>query len=376
MKIAIVTHAFVENDGQGRVNFEVVRGLSAAAHEVTLIAAKVAPALLALPNVRWVEISHGPLPTNLLRNAWFSFGAARALAKLRGQVDLTMANGAITSVPVDVNAVHFVHSGWSASPYYDAGHGLRGLYQRLYTFVNATLEKRAFRRARHIIAVSGQVADEIVTLGISCDKITAIANGVDTDMFTPSSEDVAALDLPLGNMRALFVGDIVSRRKGLDTILAALPGIENLSLIVVGRTRNSPYPNEVIAAGLSDRVTFLDFRRDIPAIMRACDVFVFPSRYEACSLVLFEALGSGLPVITARTTGGAEFLDEAASIKLNDPEDVRALHAALKTLAAEPVLRAQMAERARACARSLTWERMAAQYIALFEDILAQKRAE
>lgn len=376
MKIAIVTHAFVENDGQGRVNFEVVRGLCAAGHEVTLIAAKVAPALLALPNVHWIEISHGPLPTNLLRNAWFSFGAARALEKLRGQVDLTVANGAITSAPVAVNAVHFVHSGWAASPYYDAGHGLRGIYQRLYTFVNATLEKRAFRRARHIIAVSGQVADEIAALNIPRAKITAIANGVDTDIFTPNSTDIASLNLPQGNVRALFVGDIMTRRKGLDTILAALPGIEDLSLVVVGRTQNSPYPKEVVAAGLSDRVTFLDFRRDIPAIMRACDVFVFPSRYEACSLVLLEALASGLPVITARTTGGAEFLDEAASIKLNDPEDIPALHAALERLATDPALRTQMAEQARACALSLTWEKMASQYIELFENNLAQKRAK
>lgn len=376
MKIAIVTHAFVEHDGQGRVNFEVVRGLCAAGHEVTLIAATAAPTLLALPNVHWIEISHGALPTNLLRNAWFSFGAARALEKLRGQVDLMVANGAITSAPVDVNAVHFVHSGWAASPYYDAGRGLRGLYQRLYTAVNAALEKRAFRRARHIIAVSVQVADEIATHGIPRAKITAIANGVDTDIFTPYGTDIAALDIPHDTVRALFVGDIVSRRKGLDTILTAMSSIENLSLVVVGRTQNSPYPKEVIAAGLSDRVTFLDFRRDIPAIMRACDIFVFPSRYETFGLVILEALASGLPVITARTAGIVDMLDDDVCYKLNDPEDIPALHAALKRLAADPAFRAQMSERARACALSLTWDKMAAQYIELFENSLAQKRAK
>jgi len=375
MKVAIVTHSFVENDGQGRVNLEVVRGLVAANHEVELIAAKVAPELLAMPGVHWTPVSHGPLPTNLLRNAWFSRRAARELRRMRGTVDLTMANGAITSAAVDVNAVHFVHGGWAASPYYEPGRGLRGVYQRLYTWMNERLELQAFARCSRIIAVSGQVADEIVALGVPREKIETVPNGVDTNVFYPQAEKVSDLGLPAGQVRALFVGDIVSRRKGLDTVLAALPGVDGLGLVVVGRTEASPYPQEVQAAGLSDRVVFLGFRRDVAAIMRACDFFVFPSRYEPFGLVILEALASGLPVITARTAGIVDLLGDDVCIKLDDPDNVPALHAALQRLTTDPELRLEMGKRARDCALTLTWQTMAEHYVAVFEEVLAQKSA-
>lgn len=373
MKIAIVTHAFVENDGQGRVNLEVVRALSKAGHKVVLIAARIDPNLLSLPGVLWKKVSHGPFPTNLLRNAWFSWQVARVLTELKDNVDITVANGAITSEPVDVNTVHFVHSGWATSPYYDPGKGLRGVYQRIYTWVNSRLERRAFHNAQHIVAVSEQVASEVIALGVPPLKVDIIPNGVDIVRFSPEGER-ASLNIPKGTVRALFVGDIVSRRKGLDTILAAMPGIENLHLIVVGRTEKSPYPEDVVTAGLTKKVTFLGFRRDIPAIMRSCDFFVFPSRYEPFGLVVLEAVSSGLPVITAQNIGAAGVLGNDVCMLLDDPSDVTTIHNLMKRLSADPNLRSQMSERGKSYAVSLTWERMAESYVTLFDEVLTQKR--
>lgn len=314
-------------------------------------------------------MSHGPLPTNLLRNAWFSRGVGRALRGLRGKVDVTVANGAVTLVAADVNAVHFVHGGWMASPYYDPGRGLRGLYQRLYTWVNARAELVAFRRARRIVAVSEQVAGEIANLGIARDKIVSIPNGVDTVAFNPDGQGQPDPALPGAPPRALFVGDLMSRRKGLDIVLSAMHRVDGFNLIVVGRTEGSPYPGEVKAAGLEDRVFFTGFRRDIPEIMRACDMFVFPSRYEACSLVLLEALASGLPVITCHTTGGSELMGDSESIKLADPDDIGGLEAGLRALIENPSRRQEMSRNARKRAEQLDWQTMGARYAELLCDM-------
>lgn len=373
MKILIVTHTVSENDGQGKVNLEVAKGAAMAGHEVHIVAAHVAPEILALPGISWTRVSHGPLPSNLLRYAWFAQASARAVEERRGWADITMANGAVTNAPVDINAVHFVHSGWMASPYYEVGAGLRGMYHRVYSWVNSRLERRAFRNARLIVPVSDQVADEVRAIGVPDEKIAVIPNGVDTEIFTPVGTEAQMPQSGAGRLQALFVGDIVSSRKGLDSILAALDGVPEIDLVVVGRLDGSPYPEIVRASGLEDRVHFLDFRTDVADIMRACDFFVFPSRYEPCGLVVLEAIASGLPVITSRNVGAAKLLDEDCARIFDDPDNVQALRNCLESLASDRKSLVSMGEAAREKALSLTWVDLSRQYLNAFEHVLSAK---
>jgi glycosyltransferase involved in cell wall biosynthesis len=126
--------------------------------------------------------------------------------------------------------------------------------------------------------------------------------------------------------------------------------------------------------GLNERVHFVGFRRDIPEIMRSVDLFIFPSRYEACSLVLLEALASGLPVITATATGGAELVTPECGIVLPDSDDIDALATALMSLTREQSLMQQMSQAARSVAEQHSWTTMAQTYVDLFEEL--SKNAE
>jgi glycosyltransferase involved in cell wall biosynthesis len=103
--------------------------------------------------------------------------------------------------------------------------------------------------------------------------------------------------------------------------------------------------------------------------MRASDCFVFPSRYEACALVLVEALASGLPVITARTTGGAEAVGPGAGVVIDDTESVEELTAALQEVSGRSDLLAARRDAARKCALSLTWENIGAEYLKHYADV-------
>jgi len=95
---------------------------------------------------------------------------------------------------------------------------------------------------------------------------------------------------------------------------------------------------------------------------------VFPSRYEACSLALLEALASGLPVVTSRTAGGSEIVKPACGHVLEDAEDAAALAAAVAEFANENNSPARLA--ARAIAEEHSWSKMAAEYVGLFESIV------
>ena len=178
----------------------------------------------------------------------------------------------------------------------------------------------------------------------------------------------AALGLWRDGPVAVFAGDITTPRKNLDSVLKALTGVPGLRLVVVGALERSPYPAMAEQLGLTDRVRFLGYRRDVHAIMRACDFFVFPSRYEAGALVLLEAMASGLPVISAASAGGAELIGTDAGVVLDDSEDQLALAAAMREMRDDPEIRKTRAVSARRIAEHYTWAYMASQYLALFEE--------
>ncbi|MCC5659999.1 glycosyltransferase family 4 protein [Nostoc sp. XA010] len=383
MKLCIVTHKIKKGDGQGRVNYEVAQEAIRRGHELTLLASEVAPELEDNSQVNWIKIPVKGYPTEFVRNFIFAQKSADWLRQHRSEIDLVKVNGAINLAAADVNAVHFVHSSWLRSPVHISRNrrDLYGFYQWLFTAFNARWEKQAFQKAQVVVAVSEKVAQELVNIGVPRSRIRVIINGVDLEEFAPAESVGVAqprhrqkLGLPENVTLALFAGDIRTPRKNLDTVLHALAKVPDLHLAVVGHTQGSPFPELAASLGLSDRVHFVGFRRDIPQIMQAVDLFVFPSRYEACSLVLLEALSSGLPVITATATGGGELVTPECGIVLSDSDDIDALAVALMSLVSNRPLMKQMGKAARFVAEKHSWTTMAQTYVDLFEEL--SKNAE
>ncbi|APR36012.1 glycosyltransferase family 4 protein [Paraburkholderia sp. SOS3] len=374
MRVAIVTHVVRHNDGQGRVNHEIARAALEAGISVTLVASHVAPELLEHPLVRWVPMKIGRWwPTNLLRQQVFALKSAQWLRAHRSEYDVLHVNGFISWTAADVNTAHFVHSGWFASKYYPFGitGGVWSAYQYVYTRVNAMLERWAYRRSRVITAVSQKVAAEIRAIGLTPrNRLDVIYNGVDTRGFAAASGDRAKFRLPAHAFLLLFVGDLRTPRKNLGTVLRALQHLpHHVQIAVAGYLPGSPYPEEARALGIADRVHFLGLVKDMPVLMHSVDAFVFPSRYEAMSLSLLEAMAAGLPVVTARTAGGAEIITPECGIVLDDPDDPRALAGAIGRLADDDDLRRAMGAAAGELAVGFGWARMAEQYIALYRQI-------
>ena len=371
MKLCIITHKVKKGDGQGRVNYEIAKEVVRRGHHLTLLATEVAEELHQSSKVNWISISVKNFPTEFIRNFIFANKSAGWLRNNRSAVDLVKVNGAITTAASDVNAVHFVHSSWLRSPVHISRirRDLYGFYQWLYTALNARWEKQAFQKAKVVVAVSQKVAQELVDIGVPRSHIRVIVNGVDLQEFSPGVADRQKLGLPENVTLALFAGDIRTPRKNLDTVLHALVKVPDLHLAVVGGIEGSPFPQLAASLGLNERVHFLGYRRDIPQIMRAADIFVFPSRYEACTLVLLEALASGLPVITATATGGAELVTPECGVVLADSDDTNALASALLSLVSDRAIRQQMGKAARSIAEQHGWTTMAQTYVNLFEEL-------
>lgn len=371
MKLCIVTRNIMKGDGQSRANYEVTLEAIRRGHHVTLLASGIAPELQQNSQVAWIYIPVKGWPTQLLSSLVFASKSAAWLQKHQSEFDVVQVYGAATGFKADVNTAQFVHSGWLRSPVHISKlrRDLYGTYQWLYTLLNVYWEKKAFRQAKVVVAVSEKIKQELLDIGVPKERIRVIFNGVDIQEFQPGCADREKWGLPAKVPLALFAGDIRTNRKNLDTVLHALVQVPELHLAVVGATEGSPYPQLTEKLGLGKRVHFLGYRRDLSEIMQAVDLFVFPSRYEPFGMVVSEAMATGLPVITAATTGAAEIVTPNCGIVLSNSEDTQALAQALNKLASDPELRRKMGQVGRAIAQQHSWASKAKTYVDLFEEL-------
>jgi glycosyltransferase involved in cell wall biosynthesis len=375
MHISLISHNIKGGDGQGRVNAEITKRCIRKGHEVTLVADDVDPELLEM-GARWIPVHPALQRPILLKVIDFAWRANRVIDQIRNQVDVICANGVVCSRPHDINVAHFVHTAWQASDLHDARtqSGLRGWYQRVFTAFNGLMERRVFAKSKILIAVSERIAAELNDLSTGV-PVTTIPNGVDTWEFRPTvstPEELTRRDeyrelqgLPLQTPVALFAGDLSSSRKNLDTVLKALQINHDWHLVVAGDLNRSSYPNMVRDMGLTDRIDFIGFCQDMPRLMRACDLFVFPSAYEPFALVVLEAMASGLPVVTASTVGAAPLVSNQAGHVLRDPFDAENLARSLSTYS-DPDRRRRAGKAARTIAENNNWSKMADSYISTF----------
>lgn len=370
MRLAVVTHNVVKGDGQGRANYEIVRHALRNGVTVHLIADRIDEDLPA-SGARWIPNQPKTLrQVNLIKVWEFARRANQTLRKIAQDIDLIHGYGYCLDVPHQVNTSQFVHSAWIQSPAHTARQhrNLYGLYQWTYSALNSKWERQAYNNAQTVVAASTTVRQELSGLGIPDAKLRVIWNGADLTEFHPGAVDRAQLGLPEGVPLALFGGDLRTPRKNLDSVLAAFAQAPSVHLAVVGKTENSPFPALAERLGIADRVHFLGFRRDIADVMRGVDFFVFPSRYEAFALVIAEATASGLPIITSKSTGGAEIVTSESGIVVDDPNDVNALAQAIRGLASDRERRRTMGEQAWQRAQTNTWEDVAGAYLNLYRE--------
>lgn len=382
-RVGIVTHVVHPRDGQGRVNYELARYLLARGHAVTLFASEVEPDLLRHDGCTWVRIAVPAALPDAVRWLLFAIKVRRQLgARARAGFDILHLNGAIAPVTADVNTSHFVHASWRRLAKSVRPVTLRDLYQRLVTATCVWCERRAYRSAARVVAVSDVVRDALdCDAGIMGGRVQVIYNGVNLTEFRPRTPDDprvmrGPLGLPPDALLAVLVGDACSPRKNLDLTMEAIARAgRRFHLAVIGRSDGGPYPALAVKLGIADRTHFLGERADVADCLRDADVVFCPSHYEPASLVLLEAMATGLPVITTPVVGNAAFVvDRRNGYVLQHSTDIDGALQALVQLGDDPALRSRIGRSARETALCLDWRRMGRQYEELYTGLLQERR--
>lgn len=202
------------------------------------------------------------------------------------------------------------------------------------------------READGILVPSDYVLDTLVARGASPERIHVLPYGVDIERFRPAPREAD------GTFRILFVGQL-SQRKGIRYLLEAVQRLKlpNAELVVVGKMLGSesafaPY------RGVFRHVTHVPYH-EVHRLFQTADIFVYPSLHEGSAFATYEALASGLPIVTTKNSGSvARDGQEGFVVPIRD---VEALMDRIERLYRDPVLRATMARAARDRATEFTW---------------------
>lgn len=230
----------------------------------------------------------------------------------------------------------------------------------LYQF---RLGRRFFRCwGRAVMAISGATMHRLVEQYRLAPphQVTLVVNGVDVDRLSEpvSPDEVRRFREAHGLTGGPIIGCIgrLSPVKGLDDLLKAaqrlLEQFPKLQVLLVG---DGPSREELIRLAyelkVAERVVICHALEDIRVPMSLMQVFVAPALEEGFGLSIVEAMAAGVPVVTTRSGGPGEIVEDGQSGFLVEPRDVEGITRAVSTLLQDAGLRGRFAEEGRRRAR-------------------------
>ena len=214
------------------------------------------------------------------------------------------------------------------------------------------LERVGARLSKRLVAVGIEQEKRVrKALWLRPGKIQVISNGVDSTEPTPDREWFQRLK----STGAVIVGTICTfiEQKGLPDLLQVAAKLRhagiNVVLVVVGDGVLRRQIEEASQSmGLTDRVLFTGWKsRASASMMPLFDVFFQPSRWEAMSMVILEAMAAGKPVVATDVGDNPHVIKHGECGFVVPVNDIAAMTSALTTLATSPDLRARFGSEGR-----------------------------
>jgi glycosyltransferase involved in cell wall biosynthesis len=239
------------------------------------------------------------------------------------------------------------------------GHSLSGYFSRRSSAAFRRIEQFLARHTDRLIAVSAEVRDELVELGVAPrDKFAVVPLGFDLSAFLVA--DAARAD----RRRVLRAELGIAEDARLVTLVARLVPIKRVDrfLRVANLLREAPDVTFMIvgdgelrdrlraapeARALGDRVLWAGFRRDMPGVYFASDVVVQTSDNEGTPVALIEAQAAGVPVVSTAVGGVRSAVLDGETGRIVAVDDDDAMAGAIRAYLDDPIRRHEHGARGR-----------------------------
>jgi glycosyltransferase involved in cell wall biosynthesis len=217
-------------------------------------------------------------------------------------------------------------------------------------FLNRVLD----RYTEAYTAVGGMVAQQVKDwYGYMPEKVRVINNGVDISRFRPALDRLAVKAGMSIDPKKMVIGMIcrLDEEKGHRYFFEAIKIIENVidaEYLVVGTGRMQDkiqaLPYQI---GIRSNVRFLGLRRDIPELLRAFDIYVFPTLQEGFPNSLLEAMASGVAVAVSNFPANTEIVTHRENGMVFEMRNSPQLAQTILDLSGDDVLREKLASAGR-----------------------------
>jgi glycosyltransferase involved in cell wall biosynthesis len=232
------------------------------------------------------------------------------------------------------------------------GHVLRGYFDPAVTAFFRQLERRLARMTDALVAVSPQVRDDLVRLGVApANKFAVIRLGLDLDQRTAAAPDARQrlrehLGIPADRFLVGWLGRMTEIKRA-DDLIRALASLRQrgaeADLLLVGDGPLRPMLTELAdALGVREYTHFAGYRSDVGEIYAAVDAFSLTSANEGTPATIIEAQAARLPIVSTDVGGVADIVLDGETGILTLPGDVEAIADGLARLANDAELRRRM----------------------------------
>ncbi len=234
---------------------------------------------------------------------------------------------------------------------------IEGGTRRLRWRAASLISRGIYRAFDGLVTCSAALREAVCTrrgLKIQRERVTVIHNSIDLEELKPHIQGkpcshAAGETGGLHPKRLIAVANF-GKYKGHRVLLQAIAKLRSDSTLECWLVGDGPERGEMErlarALGLSDRVRFLGYRQDVPALLRQCDLFVLPSVWEPFGIALVEAMVLGMPVLACWAGGVPEIVRDGETGLLVPPGDADAMAAGLQRLLSDDALRARLAAKA------------------------------
>lgn len=239
------------------------------------------------------------------------------------------------------------------------------------------LRRKLAARISAYVAISTEIADELISIGVAKSHVHHIPNGVDVARFRPIGpkerlEARTYWGLEEGPL-ILFSGGLVRRKRPhllLDLLGEPWAREARLQCLFLGPAGEMDYYSSLVEAGsrCEGRARFLGFRRDPEEVVPMADVLVLPSTNEGMSNAVLEAMACGVPAIVSPCSGMADLIEDCQNgVILKRDED---LGRVVREISCDEPARSVMGQAAReTITRRFSVERVAASHLDLFRSL-------